>query len=162
MAISADGLAFLKRLEGSSSTVYADSEGLPTIGVGHFLTQGDLLSGTIRIDSQAIAYANGLTEAQITSLFLQDLMPAVHTVALDGAHYLLQREEDALCCLVFNIGLGAYNTSTLRTKLLAGKCADIPVQMQRWVYAGKRIVPGLQRRRNREIHWWMYGTDSEP
>ena len=49
MTISKNGIQFIIDREGSRSKMYLDSAGLPTIGVGHLLTQSELSNGKINI-----------------------------------------------------------------------------------------------------------------
>lgn len=53
--------------------MYKDVAGLPTIGVGHLLTQDVLSSGKILIHDKIARYADGLTKKQVIQLLAQDV-----------------------------------------------------------------------------------------
>ena len=71
MEMSENGRRLLAQWEGSESRVYRDLAGLPTIGVGHLLTQDELYSGKIYINGEPVRYGEGLTEDQIIALLGQ-------------------------------------------------------------------------------------------
>ncbi len=59
----------------------------------------------------------------------------------------------ALISFAYNVGLGAFEESTLRKRLLAGEdpCTVVKQELPRWVHAGEAVLAGLERRRNAEI-----------
>jgi len=59
--------------------------------------------------------------------------------------------------VVLNIGVPAFEKSTLLKKLNAGQYEQVPVELRRWIYAGGQVSPGLQNRRNSEIGQWSKG-----
>lgn len=63
---------------------------------------------------------------------------------------LNQNQFDALVSFEFNIGYGAFNSSTLLKLLNQGKYIDAANQFERWVYANKKVLPGLVKRRAAE------------
>lgn len=56
----------------------------------------------------------------------------------------------ALVCFAFNVGLGAFETSTLRKKILAGDFAGAADEFMKWTYSAKKLLPGLVKRRAAE------------
>ena len=46
----------------------------------------------------------------------------------------------------FNVGIGAFKTSTLRRRILAGQYELVPAEFRRWTKAGGRTLRGLVRR----------------
>lgn len=56
----------------------------------------------------------------------------------------------ALTSLVYNIGMGAFLSSTLLRYLNEGRIGDAAEQFHKWVYSGGKKIPGLVNRRNRE------------
>jgi lysozyme len=63
-------------------------------------------------------------------------------------------EGDRLCAIAdfaYNCGLGNFQASTLRRRILADDWGDVPAQLRRWIYGGGRVLPGLVRRREAEI-----------
>src|ERR1051325_11027211 len=113
MQMSPHGLDLLEQWEGFKTTIYKDSAGLPTIGVGHLLTKSELSSGKITINGVPVEYTDGLTEQQVTDLLAQDLKPASSAVNSGVKVPLNQDQFDALVSFTFNVGVGAFNGSTL-------------------------------------------------
>lgn len=74
----------------------------------------------------------------------EDAVERLVTVPLNQAQF------DALTLLVFNIGIGAFQKSTLLKVLNQGKYEAVPAQFMRWVNGGGRKLPGLVKRRAAE------------
>jgi len=154
MHMSPHGLELLQQWEGFKTTVYKDSAGLPTIGVGHLLTKSELSSGKITINGVPVSYENGLTEQQVTDLLAQDVQPAAAAVNNNVKVPLDQNQFDALVSFTFNVGVGAFTGSTLLKLLNQGQYDQVPDQLLRWTRAGGQVVQGLVNRRNNEIKLW--------
>lgn len=155
MKISANGIRFIKAREGSQTKMYKDSAGLPTIGVGHLLTQSELTSGKIVIAGKTVLWRNGLTDKQINALLDQDLDKHELAVSLNVKVKLTQNQFDALVSFSFNVGAGAFISSNLLRQLNAGHYEQVPIQLKRWVYSGGEIVAGLAIRRELEGKLWQ-------
>lgn len=109
--MSSKGRAWLVRSEGVRRTMYRDTRGLPTIGVGHLIQPGEehLLTAT-------------LTDAQTDELLERDLDRFERAVSDTRTPVpLLQDQFDALVHFAFNVGVNAYNSSTLKQRLEAGE-----------------------------------------
>lgn len=152
--ISEKGLAFIKEVEGSESKVYLDSAGLPTIGVGHLLTQDELTSGKIKIGDKVVKYGKGLTDTEITKLLWQDLERFVGVVNSQVRVPVTQNEFDTLVSFSFNVGTYAFKNSTLLKLLNAGKKDEVPNQLRRWIHSAGKVVKGLVNRREKEVALW--------
>lgn len=151
MRISKQGLGFIEEQEGKEKTVYLDSAGLPTIGIGHLLTKEELRSGKIQIGDCFVKYRDGLSDAEIYELLDQDADKAEAAVNAAGVDFE-QHEFDALTSFALNVGSGAFLGSTLLKRIKAGASRDeIETQFRRWKYSGGRVVQGLINRRNHEI-----------
>jgi lysozyme len=144
----------LIELEGLNCKAYLDSAGLATIGVGHLLTKDELSSGKIQIGGQSIDYSAGLTRDQAVLLMEADLSPCVRMVALAVTVSLTANQRDALCIFAYNVGVTAFDNSTLLKKLNAGHYAAVPDELRRWIYAGGKVIDGLKHRREAEIRLW--------
>jgi lysozyme len=68
---------------------------------------------------------------------------------------LTQPMFDALVSLCYNIGIGAFQRSTLVRKLNAGDYIGATEQFDQWVWAGGE--PILAKRRDREQEWFRSG-----
>ena len=154
MNLSDNGFKKLIEWEGFKSHVYKDSAGLPTIGVGHLLTQDELRSGKLSIRGVDTRYANGLSNVQIEDLFKQDLASREQLVRTLVQVPVNQNQFDVLVSLAFNIGRVAFQKSTLLKRLNSGRYEEVPAQLRRWVYSGGELVNGLVNRRENEIALW--------
>lgn len=141
MRISDDGVEFIKQWEGLVLEAYKDVAGVLTIGYGH--TGTDVKSG-MRI-----------TEERAEELLRADLQFFEKGVsrAIEGTH-TRQNQFDALVSLAFNIGLGAFQKSTVLKRLKAGDDYGAGQAFTMWRKAtinGKKVtVTGLLRRRRAE------------
>lgn len=130
MNTSDQGLALLKEREGCRLTAYLDSVRVPTIGVGH--TTGVQMGMTI-------------TEAEAMDLLREDLRWAEAALDLNVHVPLNQHQFDALVSFVFNVGQGAFTSSTLLRLLNVGDYGGAAAQLDRW-----HIPPEITSRRNAE------------
>lgn len=130
------GLSLTEQCEGCELNAYQDQVGVWTIGYGH--TGPDVVAGlTITLE-----------EAQ--QLLQKDVASAVACVNNSVAVELTQNEFDALVDFVFNLGPGAFESSTLLRDLNAGDFAAAAAQFDAWDHAGGAVVAGLLRRRQQE------------
>ena len=146
MKISDEGLEFITREEGIVLQIYKDPVGLPTIGVGHLLTREEKIGGK---------FARGITRDEALDLLRKDASYAEDVINRAVKVPLNQNQFDALCSMVFNIGTGAFQKSTLLKILNAGDYDGVPKQIVKWVRAGGKILPGLVSRRKNEIMLWQ-------
>lgn len=56
----------------------------------------------------------------------------------------------AFLSFAYNVGTSAFCSSTLARKANAGDLKGACAELSKWVYAGKRVLPGLVRRRKAE------------
>ena len=160
MNISDLGLKLIESVEGKKSRVYLDSGGAPTIGIGHLLTKDEKSSGKINVkyanphNNELIKYADGLTDKQIYALLRSDLISVESILTISVKVPLTQNQFDALCSFIFNIGVNAFNNSTLLKKLNKAEYNSVPTQMMKWVMDNGRVISGLKNRREQEILMW--------
>ena len=129
-------VSFLKKAEGCKLVAYQDAKGVWTIGYGHTdgVNQGMLI-----------------TEKTADGFLKQDIRNAEHCINQMDID-LTQEQFDALVSFVFNVGVQAFNTSTLKKKILKNpNDPSIADEFRRWVYAGNKMLPGLVKRREQEI-----------
>lgn len=153
--MSDHGCALLTQWEGFKTQVYKDSAGLPTIGVGHLLTQDERASGQIRIGGVAVGTAAGLSEMLVSQLLSQDLGRFESAVTSLVIVDLQQNQYDALVSFAFNLGSTTLKTSTLLRELNAGNYDAVPTQLRRFVNSDGHPVPGLVNRRENEVKLWL-------
>ena len=60
----------------------------------------------------------------------------------------------ALVSFAFNVGDGAFRSSTLLRLLNQGQYDQVPAQLRRWNMDNGHVVQGLINRRNKEIALW--------
>lgn len=144
MEISKEGIKFLIELEGYKATMYKDSAGLDTIGVGHLVKIGEVFKQPLSVEaiSKLLEEDLDLVETAVDSLILIELT---------------QNQFDALCCLVFNIGIGAFTASTVRKVInRKGSLNEVRGAWLLWKRVGGIVSKGLLSRRFKEIR--LYGS----
>jgi lysozyme len=115
---------------------YICPAGFWTVGFGHLC----------RPDHQPI------TEAEAEVYLAEDLVAAL-TATLRYCPVLATESEHRLAAIVdftFNLGAGRLQTSTLRRRINQRDWHNVAKELQKWIYGGGQILPGLQRRREIE------------
>lgn len=135
MKASKNGLQLIKSFEGLSLKAYKCPANIWTIGYGS--TKG-VKDGMV------------ITLEEAEALLKADLKPVEDYLNKSGL-ILTQNKFDALASFIFNLGIGAFNGSTLKKTILNnGDESEIRYQFNRWVYAGKNKLTGLVIRRDLE------------
>ena len=113
--------------------------GVWTIGYGH--TGSDVYSGLT------------ITQAKADSLLQQDLGKFNTCVSTNINRNLNGNQVGALMSWSFNVGCGALQSSTLRSRMNAGEDLNTVAsqELPRWNKAGGQVVQGLVNRRNAEV-----------
>lgn len=144
MQTSQFGRGEIARREGTILTAYRDSAGILTIGTGHTSAAGE----------PKVTAGLKITAWEADQILTRDLRAVEATVAGAVKVPLNQNEFDALVSLVFNIGGGAFKSSTLLKKLNAGDRAGAADQFLVWnkiTKNGKKVaLAGLTTRRHDE------------
>ena len=139
---SLSGRALIRAAEAFSPTVYRCPAGKPTIGYGHVVRPGE-------------NFMLRLSREQAEALLVDDLAPVeIYLNAVFPA--LTQNQFDALASFCFNVGLGAFEKSTLFARLKAGDLNGAAGQFGRWVHGGGKRLPGLVKRRAAERNLFLY------
>jgi lysozyme len=89
------------------------------------------------------------------SLLLEDLKRFESAIRQLVKVPLNQNQFDALVSFTFNVGEGAFKGSTLLKLLNAGNYNAAAAQFGKWVYAGKKVLPGLVARREAEYQLFI-------
>lgn len=141
MRTSSAGIALIKRFEGCELKAYQDSVSVWTIGVGH---TGGVEPGQV------------ITEEEADAFLREDLQDAENCVNASVLVPLSQSKFDALVSLVFNIGCGNFQKSTLLRELNAGAGMMLVAdQFKRWNKAGGVVLNGLTKRRAAEAEMFL-------
>ena len=136
--------------EGLRLEPYYDPVGFPTIGYGHLLSR-DKTANLSQWDTLR-------SEEAARDILEVDLQTAADSVSRLIVVPLEPEQEAALIDFAFNCGGGNLQASTLRRCVNREDHLDVPEQFKRWVYASKRKLPGLVRRRNEEAQLYTLGT----
>ncbi|MCD6035213.1 MAG: muraminidase [Rickettsiales bacterium] len=142
--ITQEGINLICRFEGFSSKVYICPAGYPTIGYGHL----------IRPENKA-QFSGPITKAQAEVLLRKDVETAEQAVLRLVTVPLTDGQFDALVSFVFNLGAGAFQGSTLRSKINRGEHADAAKEFEKWIFAGGKKLSGLVARRAAEAERYM-------
>jgi len=144
MALGPKGEALIKGFEKLELTAYLDGGGVPTIGWGH---------------TRGVALGDTCTEAQAEEYFQSDVAPVVAALNRCLTAFVTQNQFDAMCSLAFNIGVGAFEGSTLLRYVNAHKpAAVVGGEFLRWNKDNGKIVLGLVRRRKAESDLYQSGA----
>lgn len=145
MVLSAAGLIGIASYEGYSDRAYIPVQGdVYTIGFGH---------------TGAVSAGDVVTVPRALSMLHADIEGAQDAVKRNVLIELSQDEFDAYTSFVFNVGVGAFERSTLLKRLNNGDRAGACSELRRWVYAGGKRVQGLVNRREREYQQCMRGVN---
>lgn len=131
---------------GFAAKAYNDPAGIPTIGWGHRIVPGDLLSGAT------------ITEAEADATAMQDLEHAANAICLilgDAVTKLSDNQYAALIDFTFNLGASRFGGSTLCKLIKEGDLTSAAGEFGKWVYVAGQVSAGLQRRRAAEKALWQ-------
>jgi lysozyme len=142
--LSKKGAAFIGHFEGFRGEMYNDPVGHATIGFGHLVHHGPING------SEAAEFRRGISRERALELLLEDAGSAAGEISRSVKVKLTQAQADALISFAFNVGNGAFNSSTLLKLLNQGDYDAVPAQLNRWVKASGRTLPGLVTRRKAE------------
>ena len=154
LSLSARGAQFIGAWEGFRATVYDDPAGHCTIGFGHLVHLGGCTAAD-RTRWGTISRERGLQLLRSDAAYAAGGL----RTRLAGMR-LSQTEFDALVSFVYNIGLGGFDSSTVKKDLLARppRFGQVPAHMRLWVYAGGEVLCGLHRRRISEGRLFSSGS----
>lgn len=133
----------LMEFEGCRLEAYRDAAGVLTIGYGH---------------TREVREGDRISEYWARELLREDIERAAKQVLKLGV-CRTQGQLDALTSFVFNLGFQRLRKSTL-LKVIKRKGSDEEIRREfmRWVYAGGKKMPGLERRRSWEAERFLEGN----
>jgi GH24 family phage-related lysozyme (muramidase) len=149
--LSSRGAAFIAHHEGCRLQLYNDPAGHCTIGVGHLVHHGNCNG------AEGAELSAGISQERAFEILQTDAASAARAVLGAVTVPLSQAELDALISFVFNVGGGAFHTSTLLRKLNAGDRGAVPAELGRWTKAAGQDLPGLVTRRRQEGRLFAHG-----
>jgi lysozyme len=139
LTTSQKGIDLIKHFEGLFLQAYLCPAKVWTIGYGH--TGLKHKDGTVK-------RGRVITEKEAETLLKHDLSKFENAVKKCVRVPLAQHEFDALVSFHFNTG--GLEKSTLLKCLNSERRHDAAMEFYRWVRAGRKILPGLERRRRAE------------
>lgn len=142
----------IKKSEGLRLEAYKDPgsvNGLP-ITIGY---------GTTKIDGKPIKLGTKITEKLAENYLYADIQLFAKKVAALVKVKLNDNQFGALVSFAYNIGLDAFEKSTLLRLLNGGDFKSVPAQMRRWNKNDGKVMQGLINRREAEIALWFTATE---
>jgi lysozyme len=142
MRVSDEGIKLIKHFEGVHKKPYICPAGYWTVGVGHLISRDAELP---------IEWDRVLSPGEIDDLLRKDLRRfELGVLRLLGTVQPSQSEFDALVSFSFNLGLGCFQRSTVRSAFIRGDKKRSGEVLLKYRRAGGRILSGLVRRRQAE------------
>lgn len=136
--LSEEGVEFLIKEEGERFTAYRCQAGVLTIGIGH--TGKEVIEGM------------KISKDQSRELLKKDLEKFEKVLNKIVKVEITQYQFDALISLMFNIGVYAFEKSTLIKKINSNAdILEVEKEFRKWKIGGGKILLVLQKRREREI-----------
>ena len=140
MTTSVLGKRLIKDFEVLRLKAYKCPAGVWTIGFGH---------------TKGVKQGQAITEAQAEDYLVEDIAPIERVLNKLGVNFR-QEQFDALVSWIFNLGAGAFGSSTLKKKILSdAKDEEIAAEIIRWVNSGGKPLVGLKRRRVAEANMFV-------
>jgi len=140
--VSAIGIASIAGYEGLSTVAYKDPVGIPTICYGY---------------TENVFMGMKRTKTECQYMLKAEVNKFTKGVLARYKGPLSQGELDAYVSFAYNVGLGAFERSTLLKKLKAGDRVGACNELTKWVYGGGRKLNGLVARRNAEKKMCLQG-----
>jgi lysozyme len=137
MRASPELIDYLKRREEFAATPYLDAAGKWTIGYGHVIRHHEKRTLTYLTEPQGELLLD--QDCDPVELYLSAIMPRFDKP-------LNQHQFDALVSLAFNIGLRAFEESTLLRLLRCANFVGAALEFDRWIYITKTGPDGTTRK----------------
>jgi len=146
MKVSDKCINMIKHHEGFVRKPYQDPIGLWTVGVGHLIGDGKKLPKE---------WNKEFTDEEVDNILCEDLERFEIGIQRLTKVSLTQSQFDALVSFSFNVGLGNFQSSTLRSKLNRGDYEGASNEFPKWRKAGGKILKGLVKRRADERNLFL-------
>lgn len=138
MKTSAVGKALIAHYEGIKLHPYKCPAGLWTVGIGTLIGNGKTLPP---------AWNRTFTLEECYALLDKELRHIERGLSKYLLVAVTQNQFDALVSFIYNLGLGAFQRSTLRRKINRGDFLGAASEFIKWNKAGGKVLNGLTRRR---------------
>lgn len=131
MKMSQQGIDLLIEREGKKNTVYLDTQGYPTVGVGHM--------------DPSLKVGDVWTDEQVEQALRDDLARFEKALNDNLTVCLKDHQYDALCSWLFNVGTGWASKATLMKLVNQQEFEKAAEEFNKWC-----IPPEIITRRNGE------------
>jgi len=135
MKTSKNGIDLIKKYEGCKLNAYLCPAKIWTIGYGH---------------TKNVKAGDKITQEIAEQLLINDLQEPENAINAYCQHALTQNQFDALVSFVFNLGSGAFKSSTLLKRINANMMQLASLEFCKWNKAGGKVLDGLTKRRAEE------------
>ena len=150
MHMTEEGLAMIRRFEGFRGAAYRCPAGVWTIGYGHTSNAGPPRVGP----------GMTMSEAEARRVLADDVERFATGVRAALVREVSPEQFSALVSFAFNVGMGAFRSSSVLRAVNAGDFGAVPDRLALWVKARGRTLPGLVRRRAAEAE--MFSAVARP
>lgn len=150
MKTSSKGLALLKTFEGLRTKAYRDGGGVWTIGFGHTAAAGAPIPRA----------GMEITAQDAMDILARDLGQYERGVSAALKRSPTQNQFDAMVSLCFNIGVDAFQDSSIVRCFNAGDPQLAAERFLLWNKDNGKVIPGLTRRREAEKALFLEQGDS--
>jgi len=133
-------IAIIKEFEGCKLKAYQDEGGVWTIGWG-----------TTRISGRPVCASDACSQEEADQWMAAELTSVANVVRAHIKVPVTDNQFCALCSFAYNVGVGAFETSTM-LKLLnfSAPAAEVAAEFPKWDHDNGKVVEGLLRRREAE------------
>ena len=132
------GIALIVQFEGIKLTPYVCPAGLWTVGIGTLIGNGKTLPPE---------WNRKFTLEECYALLNKELRSIERGISKYVTVPITQNQFDAIVSFVYNLGLGAFQRSTLRRKINRQDFVGAAKEFLRWNKANGKPLKGLTRRR---------------
>jgi len=139
MRVSDEGIKLIKHFEGIHKKPYVCPAGYWTVGVGHLITRDSVLPSS---------WNRTFSSGEIDDLLRADLQRfELGVLRLLRPMQPTQSVFDSVVSFSFNLGLGTFQRSTVRSAFIRGDKKRAAEVLLKYCWAGGRKLKGLIRRR---------------
>jgi lysozyme len=145
LKINLEGLNLIKEFEGFRSKAYLCAANVPTLGYG----------STFYPNGIKVKLGDTITLPEAEKLLLVTIEGFAKGVRNAVKVPLTTNQFSALVSFAFNVGLSAFESSTLLKKINNKDYSGASLEFSKWVKGGGKTLPGLVRRRNAEKNLFL-------
>ena len=149
MTLSDQGAIFICKFEGFKSKPYKDANGIWTIGYGTTYYPDDT-----RVRQTDAVITKDIARNYLAHHINKSVAPSINDLHIPFS----QSQFDALASIIYNIGMGHFEGSSLLFSIKNRASSDIIMaDFKKWNKAGNKILPGLTNRRAAEANLYCNG-----